>query len=152
MQNQQAFTLIELLVVVLIIGILAAVALPQYQKAVEKARMSEAIIIVKKLTESQERFYLANGRYAQESEIDALDTDIDFLPKCSGNRFCSPYFEYTCKSTSDSELAIAQRKPGSRYYIKTKTDTPSRLECSSYAGASAIQRKLCNQLDNTGSL
>ena len=49
---KKAFTLIELLVVVLIIGILAAIALPQYQKAVEKSRQAEAFLNMKTISDA----------------------------------------------------------------------------------------------------
>ncbi len=58
--NQQGFTLIEVLVVVLIIGILSAIALPQYETAVEKARMSEAMINAKAITDAAQRYFQAN--------------------------------------------------------------------------------------------
>lgn len=73
-KGMAGFTLIELLVVVLIIGILASVAMPQYNKAVEKSRATQALAILKSLYAAQETYYMANGSYA--TSFDELDISV----------------------------------------------------------------------------
>ena len=60
------FTLIELLVVVLIIGILAAIALPQYEKAVAKSRFTEMILVTKSIEEAEKLYFMENGTYTSD--------------------------------------------------------------------------------------
>jgi prepilin-type N-terminal cleavage/methylation domain-containing protein len=73
--TSRAFTLIELLVVVLIIGILAAIVLPQYQKAIEKTRFTKALGTISSLHRSTQVYQLANGIFPQS--LDDLDISLN---------------------------------------------------------------------------
>ena len=75
MSRLGGFTLIELLVVVLIIGILAAMALPQYFKAVERSRMAEAVTLMDSVVKAQRRKFMQTNRYARNFE------GLDVSPK-----------------------------------------------------------------------
>lgn len=81
--KKAGFTLIELLAVVLIVGILSAVALPQYQRAADKARLTEAFVFSKHVRDAQNMYLLANGQYAATFE----ELGLEFPP---GSRMESP--------------------------------------------------------------
>ena len=89
------FTLIELLVVVLIIGILAAVAVPQYQKAVYKSRSAEALMMLKAIVQAQKVYYLANNEYTDD--ISKLDVEVPSnLIHIDGEEFPENNYKYYC--------------------------------------------------------
>ena len=72
------FTLIELLVVVLIIGILTAVALPQYNKSVKKAQATEALTAIDTMDKALSSFYLTHGSYnPRNSYISVTSNELD---------------------------------------------------------------------------
>ena len=92
------FTLIELLVVVLITGILAAIALPQYEKAVEKSRLAEAYAITASLKQDMDSYILTNGTATISTEDFPFNIDLSHLPLVSDGTddkfYASKYFLY----------------------------------------------------------
>ncbi|NQT47099.1 MAG: prepilin-type N-terminal cleavage/methylation domain-containing protein [Candidatus Omnitrophica bacterium] len=71
MNKKSGFTLIELLIVILIIGVLAVVAIPQYQKVKRRAMTSETSLLFGAIIDSQELYYNLRGYF----EYDIYDPD-----------------------------------------------------------------------------
>lgn len=93
-----AFTLIELLVVVLIIGILATIAVPQYQKAVMKSKLTESFVKAKAIRDAEQAYFLANGKYTSFlSELDIDLTDCTLNPNKSTTNGSITHNVYSCQ-------------------------------------------------------
>ena len=129
LRSNQGFTLIELLVVVLIIGILAAIAVPQYFKVVEKGKFSEGMAWIGGLGQAEERYLARGGNYAAGS-VSATLFDVNlgttkyFTPSVitvgSGN---PPSYTITLTRTSPAPAVYGA-------YVLTYIAPPGIFTCS----------------------
>ena len=161
--GKRAFTLIELLVVVLIIGILAAIAVPQYNKVVEKVRLSEALIIMENVKKGVEFWLLDNGGFPDKTvellgettggPAQRLDIDIEAVYSCppgAGDGCVSPYFVYDsyCRPTKCNIIAERYHDNYSNVSYKLlMRKIPSAEGWQSYCqGFTTKGKDLCNSL------
>lgn len=148
MCKERGFTLIELLVVVLIIGILSSVALPQYQKAVDKARATEAFTGLRSLSDAANMYYLANGSYTDMNR-ESLDVELPESGKSfrfvlgGGNIFAPNHMDINAMDKQGRYHLTAVHYNGVRTRIYCSTGTHVEI-CRSLGAVSCTANAQCD--------
>lgn len=144
--NKKGFTLIEMLVVVLIIGILAAVALPQYFKAVEKSRATEALSIMGSLAAAMERARLVSSSNTYPESLNSLDiefADVSGNP-VTGDSWSTNNFTIKVDGTSTDDGVVTASRNGTAGsgYTLTRYYYTGKVTCSATGDRAGICESL----------
>ena len=148
--NNSGFTLIELLVVVLIIGVLSAIALPQYTTAVEKSRAAEALTLMSATRDAVERYRFQKDAWPSANNFAVLDVEI---PQ-NGSDYGGKNYKITMMPLADTtKFVINATRSTSKdvYQLKTvMVDNGSVIQTYRYCGAASDSAEKPTQLvDNT---
>lgn len=148
------FTLLELLVVVLIIGILAAVAVPQYEVAVGKSKLAKMEQLCRTMKNAAEVYYWANGDYGWTHGYTAGEhLDVSFPDSCTqvpndGSVHCGD-ISFILNQTNGTQNCTARYQGGriwltySHYFDHSPTRAGQRT-CAAVAGDSyPISKRVC---------
>ena len=138
-----AFTLIELLVVILIIGILTAVAVPMYKRAVLKSRFATVMPLAKAIAQGNETYYLANGEYATQLPKLAIDKPEGDTAGVLVGLQSTEYFNYvlgTRQGMNNNYIMYQKHSPNfsGNIHCEAKTDDPQAHDLCKALGGTQI--------------
>ncbi|MDO8602955.1 MAG: prepilin-type N-terminal cleavage/methylation domain-containing protein [Candidatus Omnitrophota bacterium] len=136
--HKKGFTLLEVLIVVIIIGILAAIALPQYTATIEKSRSAEAASNIGALRTAVDRYWYQNNA------SDPTNTDLDKLDIDNPNNVIGKLYTYSISSNTSTAstrtytiLATRTSSGGTTYtvqWVQTNNNTGNLYRSANLGG------------------
>lgn len=106
--RMQGITLIELMVVLAVLAIIASIAVPSYRSYLQRAQRADATTALLQLRTAQEKFFLQNGQYADDDQLDTAPPGGLGLPGASEHG----YYQITLDRTSTTTFVATATAQG----------------------------------------